>query len=802
MSASASVGALGAARRLIGIRLRRGLNQLQVSWQVMRRKPVSGQKRTATPGKAKLGWMLAGLVGLSMVFTVGNFSYQGLSNMKQTLGTVEVAVDYGKTGGAQQAKTQATREPLVPAAGSAFPAGVLQGVALELVILLAAAFLLSLGSGDLAKPDWDIEWLVTLPVSLGTLLAVRILERTLLSGAVLLLWPFLTTVAWEAGYGFLASVALGALAALPMLAVTATLRTIVDTGLRLEVSPGTLRNLQAVIGVAAIVFLYLGMSPGTSTSSYVIGWAPALPDWVFWLPPGLATAALTATDKGASALSLAALALQGLAFAATGVLVMMRQLRYGVVGSGARESGRRPAAKPAPASAASGGGPERRALLTPVQARELRLLARDRNFLVQSLVFPVIIIGAQFWFSTGGTLFDGALGTTTGLAVIAFFMAAYAMMFSAFQTLNTEGNALWILYSVPHPIERVLREKALLWATVCLVYPLAIFAFALANGMVTWELLGLAPIVLAGVPIFAVIATALGVFACNPLEQIVQRRIRPSYTYLYFMLAGLYVYALFAGTVWQRAGLMVLTGLLGLALWQKARDHLPYLLDPTASPPARVSLSDGMIAAMLFFVVQGIVGAIFELNGQKPTGRVVLIAFSIAGATAFLLMRFVFARTKAEGVPRMFGPGNGRALAWGAAGGVLAGLAAFVYLLVARHTPLLEGARDTVVVGVQEQLDLVWIVILVVVAAPIFEEFIFRGLIFGGLRRTLGLALSVLASAAIFALVHPPFSVIPVFGLGVATALVYERTRMLLAPIAVHAVYNAIVVGLQYLPGW
>jgi membrane protease YdiL (CAAX protease family) len=342
----------------------------------------------------------------------------------------------------------------------------------------------------------------------------------------------------------------------------------------------------------------------------------------------------------------------------------------------------------------------------------------------------------------------------------------------------------------------------MLWAIVCLVYPVATFAFAAANGGVNWEMLGLAPIVLAGVPIFAVIATALGVFACNPLEQVVQRRIRPSYTYLYTLLAGLYTFALFAATLWQRAGLMVLTALLALALWQKARDHLPYLLDPAASPPARVSLSDGMIAAMIFFVVQGIVGVVFVMSGEKLTGRVLLIAFAIAGATAYAVMRLAFARTHAEGVPRMAGPGWGRALAWGAGVGAAAALAAFVYLQVARHTPLLEGARDTVVVGVEDRLDELWIAILAVVAAPLFEEFIFRGLIFGGLRRTLGLTASLLASAAIFAIVHPPFSVIPVFGLGIAAALVYERTRMLIGPIAVHAVYNAAMVGLQYLPEW
>jgi hypothetical protein len=35
---------------------------------------------------------------------------------------------------------------------------------------------------------------------------------------------------------------------------------------------------------------------------------------------------------------------------------------------------------------------------------------------------------------------------------------------------------------------------------------------------------------------------------------------------------------------------VVLTAL-AAALWQKARDEMPYLLDPAASPPARVSAS-------------------------------------------------------------------------------------------------------------------------------------------------------------------------------------------------------------------
>jgi membrane protease YdiL (CAAX protease family) len=93
------------------------------------------------------------------------------------------------------------------------------------------------------------------------------------------------------------------------------------------------------------------------------------------------------------------------------------------------------------------------------------------------------------------------------------------------------------------------------------------------------------------------------------------------------------------------------------------------------------------------------------------------------------------------------------------------------------------------------ELGWCWLVGLMVVAAPFCEEFIFRGLIHRGLRRSFGVWPAVLASAAIFAVVHQPLSVIPVFGLGVATAICFERSGLLVAPIVVHMVYNAIILS-------
>jgi hypothetical protein len=86
--------------------------------------------------------------------------------------------------------------------------------------------------------------------------------------------------------------------------------------------------------------------------------------------------------------------------------------------------------------------------------------------------------------------------------------------------------------------------------------------------------------------------------------------------------------------------------------------------------------------------------------------------------------------------------------------------------------------------------------VLSVLAAPLFEEFIFRGLLFQGLRRSTGPILGILGSAALFALVHPPIAVVPVFGLGIAAAISFQRSRLIWAAIMAHAVYNGCVMFL------
>ena len=601
---------------------------------------------------------------------------------------------------------------------------------------------------------------------------------------------------------------LGLVITVVLLFVVATAQTLIDTGLRLSLAPPRLRNLHAVITIVSWPAIFLAFSMGMPNNTFIFGWASALPEWAMWLPTGLAVRAIASTDVASAATSSAMMVAEIAITVAIGFVLLRHQLRNGVVSAGAREAvARLPQAArralprmPANADRSPDAGwlAAVRALISPVQRRELRLLGRDRSFMVQTLLLPVMIVGIQLAVNTGAGIFVGAVDQPSNLAAIAFGLAAYTLMFSAFQTLNAEGQALWILYCVPQSLESVLRQKARMWAVVATLYPLVMFAIAVAvAGHVTMAFVGAVAVVVVGVPIFSAIATALGVFGCDPLAQEVQRRIRMTYLYLYMLLASFYAYAVYATTIWQRIALMILTALVAIALWQKARDQFDYLLDPSASPPPRVSVSDGLIAALMFFVVQAI-ALLAQTIGSRPiTGQTIWIAFVSSGAITYAVMRLVYWRAHTAGVPRVLDRGLAAALLWGAIGGAAAALAGIAYLEFILWADWFPSLRRTgPLAGPAIPL---WLAGVAIVAAPIFEEFIFRGLIFGGLRRSLGPVVAALASAAIFAIVHPPASVIPVFVMGVCAALIYERTRMLAAPMAVHAIYNAAVLGFQWI---
>ena len=435
-------------------------------------------------------------------------------------------------------------------------------------------------------------------------------------------------------------------------------------------------------------------------------------------------------------------------------------------------------------------------------AKDLRLLFRDRTFLVNTLVVPVLVFAFQMVVYPN--LLRGVTGDFRHAATLAYGLGAYILMSSAFHVLTVEGNSLWLLYTFPRELHRILIEKTVVWAAMALLYTgVALGVTASLSSRLGWDALWLGVSAVVGVVIAAFTAAALGTLAADPLQQDVQRKVRAQIVYLYLFLSGMYGATIYGPSAWARLVYMILSTLLVLALWQKVRDRLPYLLDPTETPPPRIALSDGLIAVLAFVLLQGFIARVGAGEDGSITPGLIVFSYAGAGGLVVLFSLHTFWRLKVPQLLESVGvraPGRpiGRALVLGPMAGLAAAVVGVGYLIAIEKLKLFqplmkEQSRMT------EQLrqgGLGWLVVLAVVAAPLFEEYLFRGLVFKGMRRTMTPLVAVIASAAVFAIVHPPLSFIPVFGLGVAAALAFERSGRLLAPILAHVVYNASMVWL------
>lgn len=79
-----------------------------------------------------------------------------------------------------------------------------------------------------------------------------------------------------------------------------------------------------------------------------------------------------------------------------------------------------------------------------------------------------------------------------------------------------------------------------------------------------------------------------------------------------------------------------------------------------------------------------------------------------------------------------------------------------------------------------------------VVIAPLAEELIFRGYVYGVMKRFTDGYFAAICSALVFAIVHLHVgTLIPLFALGLVLVLAYEVTGNLLVPIFIHALFNA-----------
>jgi len=99
-----------------------------------------------------------------------------------------------------------------------------------------------------------------------------------------------------------------------------------------------------------------------------------------------------------------------------------------------------------------------------------------------------------------------------------------------------------------------------------------------------------------------------------------------------------------------------------------------------------------------------------------------------------------------------------------------------------------------------EGTSFVVVLIMGAIIAPIVEETFFRGMLYGALRGWMRVWAAAVFSAVIFAVGHPlPAYFLPIFVLGVAFALVREKTGSLIPSMIAHCIQNSVAIILSRL---
>lgn len=90
-------------------------------------------------------------------------------------------------------------------------------------------------------------------------------------------------------------------------------------------------------------------------------------------------------------------------------------------------------------------------------------------------------------------------------------------------------------------------------------------------------------------------------------------------------------------------------------------------------------------------------------------------------------------------------------------------------------------------------------IIYVTIVGPIWEEIIFRKIIFGGLYQRTNFWIATIISSTMFAAIHMDFlHILKYTAIGITFAFLYVKTKRILVPIVAHIALNSFVVILQF----
>lgn len=781
----APIGTLRALRALAWSACLRLLRQQQMATAVRAERKGTGTVKSTTRRRGGMGLTLLFVVFVPVMGCNAMFqSAAAVTRMAAATQEAEPARADGTQSPGRRARSRGGHDlaPLAEADPEATEDAKdrLAAAAGLLFALVAAALVAgSIGAAnlELGRAAWSFPWLFSFPAPTRAIVLAKVAEGALVQAFPWFLafpttWQFVRALGWQ-GPAWLVAAASTAL----LCAAIGALRFLLETWLRLRLPVQRIRAVQGIGTLVSLVGLMLVMlvALAEETPAWFLAAAAATTDLVRALP----TSWPLAVARGdAATATLGALALLAVPVVAT--IASVRLLRSGLERGGERAPRRSAAAT----TAGDGFAP------LGVLRKELLLLARDRSFLIQTVCVPILVVVVQMTVTPGHREGGDEGG---GLSVVlCYFLSVMATSTGCFLVLASEGKALWLTLAQPVRLAAMLTRKVRLWSAIGAALACGVFlGLALAKGrpidggfLFDLACLGV------GAHGAAWLAAGVGVLTVDPTADTIPRMPRPRHMYLFLFLSGTYVAGLASPEVAPRLAAMLVFTTLAWSMWQRASDRLAWLYDADSMPTARLTAYDAGAAVTTFLVLQSLVTLICVAARAKELAAP--LGFAIAGALTLAIWSAALA-ARGLALRDLFGfdaaaaTAKGRSLLAGLLLGAALGVGAIAWLPLATELGLAPAEQPAT------RAQLVAFAWLAVVAAPLVEEPLFRGILLGALGRSTTPLVAAAWSSALFAILHPVGGWLPVFALGFAAAILRQRTNWLPACIVAHAVYNAVV---------
>lgn len=250
----------------------------------------------------------------------------------------------------------------------------------------------------------------------------------------------------------------------------------------------------------------------------------------------------------------------------------------------------------------------------------------------------------------------------------------------------------------------------------------------------------------------------------------------------------------------------------GVVLWFKARRRQIAARALERTPmtfEAVLPLLRVMIVFMAVSLTAGVLGPTVLQRAFPDAGvsQLVVALYLLTGGVGLWLVARLGREHPADrwldltGLSGSFAPGNlGRSLAWGLGGYCMLWPAV---LAAAALTSMLGGGGEPfdnpialLLVSDPDPSSLALLGLAVALLAPAIEEPLFRGYLFGRLRRHMTPYGAAALSGLVFAMAHFSMeNLLPLWAIGFGLGVLYDRTRDLAAPIVAHSLWNLVTAG-------